>query len=61
MKNRELHSKLNEVVNNINNSFRLIQSRQAEIMANISELIIKGNKIELELLNNIGNEGIKRG
>ncbi|UBH22399.1 hypothetical protein LAU42_00180 [Macrococcus armenti] len=30
-------------------------------MANKSELIIKGNKIELELLNNIGNEGIKRG
>ncbi|WP_279512504.1 hypothetical protein [Macrococcoides canis] len=28
-------------------------------MANKSELIIKGNKIELELLNNIGNEGIK--
>lgn len=61
MENRELQFKLNEAVNKINNSFRLIQSRRAEIMANISELIIKGNKIELELLNNIGNEGIKRG
>ncbi len=61
MNNRELQFKLNEAINKINNSFRLIQSRRAEIMANISELIIKGNKIELELLNNIGNEGIKRG